>query len=349
MTHRIIVCFNLENIERIINLSNTTNLAPFNNFIPHCPFCGEQPKINPCNHLKAFVFIEEPEEGSSNIVYLSDDFLNILESTLETKLIFSNDKDSPDKNRRLHSAYYFDDIGKLEDSNHLVELANALEGAVCFQQSLPGNITRSITFAISSTEHETLKAQDQEMIVLNREIKQQSKNGFKDSIKMNQDGKYFLSLEESETLEFKQTFEKDTRLNKLSKDIKAALIREITGFLNTRSGIIVIGVHDTSKEILGIEHDGYDGNKDNYSRRIMNFLKDKCGETAASLVKISYESYLDATICILECQKSNEPIYFLDKNNNEIPLVRTGSNTTQPGYQEWEKFQKQSFRPRGSK
>lgn len=183
---------------------------------------------------------------------------------------------------------------------------------------------------------------------LKKEIKQKSESWLKDKVKINDHGNYFLDLDENEVLEFKETFEKDTRTGQMSKDIKSATIREIAGFLNTNTGTIIIGINDKSKEIIGIENDNFDGNKDRYDLKIMNLLKDRCGVTAASLVKIKYEEYFGSTICIIKCTKSNEPIYFRNKNNEEVPIVRSGSITSQPGYQEWDKFKKQYFKDTNS-
>ena len=179
---------------------------------------------------------------------------------------------------------------------------------------------------------------------LKKDLKHNPHSWIEDKIKINENKRYYLDLDENELLEFKQTFETDTRTGQLSKEIKNAIIREIAGFLNTNTGTIIIGIHDKSKEIIGIEHDNFDGNNDKYDLKIMNLLKDKCGATAASLVNIKFEEYFGATICIIRCKKSDEPIYFRNKNNEAVPIVRTGSITSQPGYQEWDKFQKQYFK-----
>ena len=155
----------------------------------------------------------------------------------------------------------------------------------------------------------------------------------------------FCEEEESETLEFKQTFSFDTRLGKKSDEIRFAALKEITGFLNTRSGCLLIGIHDKSKEITGIEQDGFQGDFDKYSRLINDLVATSCGETAASLLSIDFQQFSDRTVCKILCKKSSEPIYCGHKNNPKSPFGRYGSITKLIPYDEWDKWRKEHFKP----
>ena len=137
-------------------MSNIVNLAPFNDFLPRCPFCGERPLEYACDHLKSFIELETPEEGGSRIVYLSPDFQKHLKDVVGAEFEFSLDiAGHPDRN--LNHEYYFVNSGLLEDSNHLSELSSAVDGALTFQQRISSHLTRSITFAISSNQYHDLK------------------------------------------------------------------------------------------------------------------------------------------------------------------------------------------------
>ncbi len=105
---------------------------------------------------------------------------------------------------------------------------------------------------------------------------------------------------------------------------------------------MIIGVKDENREVVGIEEDDFK-DKDKYSLQIMNLIKELCGPTAASLVEIHFLEILQKTICILKCKKSNQPIYCKLNGSDSVPFVRYGSSTTQPGYEEWAKFQKEYF------
>lgn len=65
-------------------MSANYNLAPFNNIVPHCPFCGLSPMSSPCEHLKAILELEEPYEGGTEIKFLSDDFRQLLKDTVNS-------------------------------------------------------------------------------------------------------------------------------------------------------------------------------------------------------------------------------------------------------------------------
>ena len=154
----------------------------------------------------------------------------------------------------------------------------------------------------------------------------------------------FFEEEENETLEFKQTFSFNTRTGKQKcEDIRYAALKEIVGFLNTGSGCLVIGIHDKTKEIIGIEEDGFKGDRDKYSLQINDIVATSCGETAASLLSIQFHEVSGRTVCKVLCKKSEEPIYCKFKNHQESPFVRTGSSTRKPDYKEWDKFRRQHF------
>ena len=82
-----------------------------------------------------------------------------------------------------------------------IDLANAIEGAVCFQQSMEENIIRSITFAMSSEEHEGYNNYDANMAAYERVTETRSSGNFENEIKVDKNGKHFLILEEDENLE----------------------------------------------------------------------------------------------------------------------------------------------------
>ncbi|MDC0541671.1 ATP-binding protein [Paracoccaceae bacterium] len=154
----------------------------------------------------------------------------------------------------------------------------------------------------------------------------------------------FIEEEESETLEFKQTFSVNTKTGKQKcEDIRYAALKEIVGFLNTRSGCLVIGIHDKTKEIIGIEQDGFKGDRDKFSRQINDLVATCCGEVAASLVDVKFHKVSGRTVCNVVCTKSSGAIYCKFKNNPKTAFIRRGSSTSQPDHEEWVKFMKQYF------
>ena len=322
-------------------MTNIVNLAPFNDFLPRCPFCGERPLEYACDHLKSFIELETPEEGGSRIVYLSPDFQRHLRDVVGAEFQFSLDISGP-PDRNLNNEYYFVNSGLLEDSNHLSELSSAVDGAITFQQRMTSNLTRSITFAISSTQYHDLRIKNDQIQSFQYIAESRTLHEYRKLCAPSDQGYYFVDLEESEILEFKQTFSRDVRTGQVSKDLRRAVIKEICGFLNTHSGDLLIGVKDSSREIVGIENDDFK-DKDEYSLKIMNLIKDLCGTTAATLVEINFLEVNNLTLCIVKCKKSNQPVYCKFNGTDPIPFVRYGSSTIQPGYEDWGKFQNQYF------
>lgn len=330
-------------------MTNITNLAPFNNIVPHCPFCGRSPMTDPCEHLKAILVLEEPYEGGTEIKYLSDDFRKLLKKTVQAEFEFDVDASGP-PDRWVHREYYIVSNDGLDSPNNLVEFANAMEGAVCFQQYVGKDsgswstfaYTRSITFAISEKQvaekesfAKSIKAFDSEAI---------KASTFTSKIVERLDGSQYLDLDEGLTLEFKQTFTLDLRTGQKLKEIKESLVKELVGFMNTKGGCLLIGVEDKEKTITGIEVEGFKGDRDKYSRQLTDFIKERCSIMAASLVDIEYLNSNERTICIITCKKSSNPVFCkLGNGRDGVPLVRYGSSTTQPGYQDWEKFKAEFF------
>jgi hypothetical protein len=330
-------------------MSATCNLAPFNNIIPHCPFCGCSPMSSPCEHLKAIIVVEQPYEGGTEIKFLSDDFRQLLKNTLNVEFDFDVDVTGP-LDRWVDREYYLVSNDGLDSPNDLVSLVNAMEGAVCFQQHVSttsgwaSEITyiRSITFAINEKQASEKEAFAHSIKAFNSETV--STTSFTSKIIHRPDGGQSLDLEENLKLEFKQTFSIDVRTGEKSKIIKETLVKELVGFMNTEGGVLLIGVADKEKDIVGIESDGYTGDVDKYSRQITDLVKERCGVTAASLLNIDFFNAKDKTVCVVRCKKSSQPVYcIVGGAKNAVPFVRYGSSTTQPGYQEWEDFKAEYF------
>ena len=111
--------------------------------------------------------------------------------------------------------------------------------------------------------------------------------------------------------------------------IRYSSLKEICGFLNTGDGTLIIGVTDRM-EILGIERDGLNKNKDKYSRLIMDLIRASMGDVAAGNVFIKFEELEDKVVCIIECKKGASPTYLTFKNNKEDFFYRVGSSTVSP-------------------
>ena len=165
---------------------------------------------------------------------------------------------------------------------------------------------------------------------------------------------HIIEKDETQEIEFKETFSLPTKKDKSGQDIKQDVIRyaalkEITGFLNTRDGVLLIGVIDKKNspsgqaEISGIELDKFDGDKDKYARTITDLVKTALGETAATLINISFQTFDNKTVCRIDCSKSSQPVYCDFKSYGEKPFIRYGSPTTEPPQKEWVRWLNEKF------
>lgn len=131
---------------------------------------------------------------------------------------------------------------------------------------------------------------------------------------------------ESQILEFKETLEYDTKENKKNGDVLFSSLKTVAGFLNAKSGTLLIGVDD-SGNIKGIERDFSimkHGNNDRFELKIRNCLKDRFKPRPIGNVNISFHNFAEGTICRVDVYASQE-ITYLD---NKKVYVRDG-NTTQ--------------------
>lgn len=131
---------------------------------------------------------------------------------------------------------------------------------------------------------------------------------------------------ESHTLEFKETFEYDTQQNQKSSDVLFSSLKTIAGFLNAMGGTLLIGVDDSGK-IRGIDqylNTMRRGNNDTFEQQIRNCLINRFEPQPIGKVNISFEKFMEGTICRVDVQVSKEPV-----NLDNKVYVREG-NTTQP-------------------
>ena len=130
---------------------------------------------------------------------------------------------------------------------------------------------------------------------------------------------------ESQILEFKETLEYDTKENKKNGDVLFSSLKTIAGFLNAKSGTLLIGVDD-SCNIKGIERDFSimkRGNNDRLEQKIRSCLKDRFKPRPIGNVNISFHNSAEGTICRVDVHASQEIVHL----DNEV-YVRDG-NTTQ--------------------
>ena len=116
----------------------------------------------------------------------------------------------------------------------------------------------------------------------------------------------------------------------------------VAAFLNTKGGVILIGVSDDQR-VTGIECDDFK-NPESYMRKISEVIASALGETAATLTQIKIIEYDGKKICAVKCAKSPKPIYCKYKNSEEETFVRYGNVASQPPRREWVEYCQHHFK-----
>lgn len=89
-----------------------------------------------------------------------------------------------------------------------------------------------------------------------------------------------IAIGESSEVEFKSTLRVNLHTGGKDPKIELAALKTIAGFLNTKGGILTIGVADDGTP-LGIDADDF-GNEDKMSLHLVNLIKDRMGQRKCS-------------------------------------------------------------------
>ncbi len=132
---------------------------------------------------------------------------------------------------------------------------------------------------------------------------------------------HLLRQGESETLEFKSTMRKNLKTGKNGKEIEIAWLKGLVGFMNTHGGILLIGVDDDAN-ILGLDNDEFD-NEDKILLHFKNLLSQHIGLEFSNNINLIINQIDGKTILVIECERSNRPVFLYHKNNEEF-YIRSG-------------------------
>lgn len=138
-----------------------------------------------------------------------------------------------------------------------------------------------------------------------------------------------ISLQESETLEFKSTMRWDIRRGEVNKHLEFdGVARTISAFLNSQGGSLIIGIDDDGN-VLGIENDLKTLQKsdtDGFDLHISNILKKHIGSGFASHINTCFHTIDDQVVCQIKVSKSGQPV-FAKKDNADHFYVRNGGSS----------------------
>jgi Holliday junction resolvase len=130
---------------------------------------------------------------------------------------------------------------------------------------------------------------------------------------------------ETKTTEFKETLFLDTKTKQKKNYIQDAVLKTIVAFLNSKGGVLLIGVNDEG-EITGVDAEINilcKDNRDKYLLRFKNLIKSRIGEQFYPFIEYDIISIDKKNILMVECKSSNSPCYL---SNSEF-YVRTNPAT----------------------
>lgn len=142
--------------------------------------------------------------------------------------------------------------------------------------------------------------------------------------------------DESETIEYKSTivFPPDGKgLADIDKQLYN-IIKEICAFSNTKGGTLYIGIHDSTKKIIGIEGDynhlnegddeyngSYKPNNDGYELKIRNTIDRMCPSVVNSNISFKFEEVDNNIYCKVDVVPAHRPVFL---NGTQL-FVRQGN------------------------
>jgi hypothetical protein len=145
--------------------------------------------------------------------------------------------------------------------------------------------------------------------------------------------KKLISFGESPNTEFKSSLRVCFKANEPKDYIEHSCMKTIAGFMNTKSGSLLIGVAD-DKEVIGLDKDlnsftSKDDLMDKFQTHLDNVIGKYLGNSAFSLIKVSFPELEGKLICRLDVSfRKSRPIYLKNKEKNtEEFYVRRSAST----------------------
>jgi len=135
---------------------------------------------------------------------------------------------------------------------------------------------------------------------------------------------------ESQNVEFKSSIMWDYHQEQVNKHLSEPIIKNVSAFMNSTGGIVVIGVNDDG-DILGLEADLNVLKKhdlDGFELVFNNAFNQMIGADFHQFIDIKFPEVEGKNICLVRVRPSDRPAYFRSKGK-EYFYIRAG-NASQP-------------------
>ena len=122
-----------------------------------------------------------------------------------------------------------------------------------------------------------------------------------------------ISGGENSQVEFKQTATCNPHTGSKDSKLEYAIIKSVAGFLNTKGGVLLIGIHDDG-HATGLSPDfkicSQRKDRDGFENWLYTRLTDEIDRSVvASFVKVSFEPIDGLEICRIDVEPSPKPVY----------------------------------------
>lgn len=135
---------------------------------------------------------------------------------------------------------------------------------------------------------------------------------------------------ENESIELKSSLIWDYKKKQKNKLMGMIVAKVISCFMNSKGGILLIGV-DNKKKILGLEKDFSqleNGSLDEFELHFTNVINKYLGKICRPYVDIKFEKVDNKDVAVVRVKRSPRPVYVKYKDRMEF-YIRTG-NSCQP-------------------
>jgi CheY-like chemotaxis protein len=139
---------------------------------------------------------------------------------------------------------------------------------------------------------------------------------------------HLISQGENEAVEFKSSMRWDFQKKNVNKDLQIAIAKAITGMLNQKGGILLIGIDDNGKAV-GIENDLKTLRKptiDEFQVTLTDIVRSYLGLKYRDNIHVRFDWVGEKQIAILKIDRSSEPVYLLAGDEPQL-WVRIGNST----------------------
>ena len=146
--------------------------------------------------------------------------------------------------------------------------------------------------------------------------------------------------DESDNVEYKTSIV-FTPKNEANIDMQMFnIVRELAAFMNADGGTLYIGIHDKTKQVIGIDQDlphlcegesayasSYTADYDHYQLKIRDTLVSLCSTMAGSLIKVHFPQQEGVTYCKIDVTAAKRPVWtkgnmLFQRQGNQAQMLR---------------------------